>query len=68
MKLSEHSKKELLEFSKTSDFEKLERVIFADNPGTEEATKQFTDFIQLVHKMAGHPTRKHKPMEGTFLL
>lgn len=55
MKLSEQAKKELLDFSCFEDFSKVEKTLFAENPGTEEATKQFTDFIQFVHKMTDHP-------------
>lgn len=68
MKLSPLEKRELLEFSQNTDFSPLKKVVFADNPGSEEATKQFTDFIQFFHNMAGHPTRKVKPIKGIFLL
>lgn len=68
MILSAESKKELLDFSKTSDFNKVEKVVFADNLGSEEATKQFTDFIQSFHKLADHPTRKTTRITGIFLL
>ncbi len=66
MKLSEESKKELLALSLIDEFKSLEKQIFAENPGTIQATNQFTDFIQFFHKMAGHPTRKPIPMKGDF--
>lgn len=68
MKLSSIEKRELLEFSQNTDFSPMKKVVFADNPGTKEATKQFTDFIQFFHKMAGHPKREIKPIKGNFLL
>lgn len=66
MKLSDQSKKELLAFSRTDEFKALAKQIFAENPGTIQATNQFTEFIQFFHKMAGHPTRKPIPMKGDF--
>ena len=68
MKLSDQAKKELLVFSKTDEFKYLEKQIFAENPGTLQATNQFTDFIQFFHKMADHPPRTPKPMKGDFKL
>lgn len=68
MILSAESKKELLDFAKTSDFNNVKKVVFAENLGSEEATNQFTDFIQSFHKMADHPTRKTKRITGVFLL
>ena len=68
MKLSNEVKKELLELSRSSDFRYLKKDIFADNPGTQEATNQFTDFIQFFHKMANHKTRRQKPASGMYLL
>ncbi len=68
MKLSEIEKQELITFSKTNDFSSLEKVVIAENAGSEEATRQFTDFIQFFHNMADHPTRKFKPINGVFLL
>ena len=68
MKLSDQAKKEMLGFSQTDEFKSLEKKIFAENPGTIQATTQFTDFIQFLHKMAGHPTRKPRPMKGDFKL
>jgi hypothetical protein len=68
MKLSDQAKKELLTFSQTDEFKSLEKKIFAENPGTIEATNQFTDFIQFFHKMAGHPSREPIPMQGDFKL
>ena len=68
MKLSDQAKKELLDFSKTDEFKYLEKQIFAENPGTLQATNQFTDIIQFLHKMADHPTRTPKPMNGEFKL
>jgi hypothetical protein len=66
MKLSDQAKKELLDFSQTDEFKSLEKNIFAENPGTIQATNQFTDFIQFLHKMADHPLRVPKPMKGDF--
>ncbi len=68
MKLSDQSKEELLAFSQTDEFKSLKKRIFAENPGTTQATNQFTEFIQFFHKMASHPTRKPKPMKGDFKL
>jgi len=68
MKLSDQAKKELLAFSKTEDFNYLKKRIFAEKPGTPEATNQFTDFIQFLHRMSGHPTRTPKPIKGDFKL
>lgn len=68
MKLSTEAKRELLVLSKTDEFKRIERHIFADNPGTPQATNQFTDFIQFLHRMAGHPLRTPKPIEGDFIL
>lgn len=68
MKLSDQAKKEMLVLSKTEEFKYLKKQIFADNPGTSQATDQFTDFIQFLHKMADHPTRPPKPMKGDFKL
>ena len=68
MKLSAQARQELLALSNTDDFAKLRKILFAETPDAEQATKQFTDFIQMVHKMAGHPVKKHKAMTGTFLL
>jgi hypothetical protein len=67
MKLSDQAKKELLCFSRTDEFKSLEKRIFAENPGTIQATNQFTDFIQFLHKMADHPTREPIPMKGDFI-
>ncbi len=66
MKLSDEAKKEMLGFSQTDEFKSLEKNIFAENPGTIQATNQFTDFIQFLHKMADHPTRAPRPMKGDF--
>lgn len=66
MRLSDQAKKELLEFSQTDEFSSLEKKIFAENPGSIQATNQFTDFIQFLHAMADHPTRQPKPMKGHF--
>ena len=66
MKLSDQAKKEMLGFSRTDEFKSLEKRIFAENPGTSQATNQFTDFIQFFHKMADHPTRVPRPMKGDF--
>ena len=66
MKLSDQTKKELLGFSQTDEFKSLERRIFAENLGTIQATNQFTDFIQFLHKMADHPVRESRPMNGDF--
>ena len=68
MKLTDQAKKELLVFSKTDEFKYLKKHIFAENPGTPQATNQFTDFIQFLHNMADHPVRPHKPMKGDFKL
>ncbi len=68
MKLSDQAKNELLAFSTTDEFKHIEKRIFAENPGTPQATDQFTDFIQFLHTMAGHPTRPPKPMKGEFKL
>lgn len=68
MKLSDQAKKELCAFSQTDEFKAIEKKIFAENPGTIQATNQFTDFIQFFHKMADHPTRAPKPMKGDFKL
>jgi hypothetical protein len=68
MKLSEQAKKELLSFSHTKEFKSLDKKIFAENPGTSWATDQFTDFIQFLHKLAGHPSREPRPMKGDFKL
>jgi len=68
MKLSDQTKKELLGFSRTAAFKSLEKKIFAENPGTIQATNQFTDFIQFFHKMADHPIREPRPMKGDFKL
>ncbi len=68
MKLSAQARQELLAFSHINDFAKLKKVLFAETADAEQATKQYTDFIQMVHKMAGHPVKKHKAMTGTFLL
>jgi hypothetical protein len=68
MKLSDQAKKELLALSRTDEFNSVEKQIFAKNPGTIEATNQFTDFIQFLHKMAEHPIRRPKPMKGDFKL
>ena len=66
MKLSDQTKKELLGLSRTDQFKSLEKKIFAQNPGTIQATNEFTDFIQFFHKMAGHPTREPRAMKGDF--
>jgi hypothetical protein len=66
MRLSDQAKQELLDLSQADEFKSLEKRIFAKNPGTIEATNQFTDFIQFLHKMADHPTRQPKPMKGDF--
>jgi hypothetical protein len=66
MKLSDEAKKELLSFAQTDEFRSLEKTIFAENPGTIEATNQFTDFIQFLHKMANHPTREPRHITGDF--
>ncbi|NTU73711.1 hypothetical protein HGB07_06125 [Candidatus Roizmanbacteria bacterium] len=66
MKLSDQTKKEMLGFSQSDEFKSLEKKIFAENPGTIQATTQFTDFIQFFHKMAGHPIREPRPMKGDF--
>ena len=66
MILSDQAKKELLDFSQTDEFKSLEKTIFAENPGSIQATNQFIDFIQFLHKMADHPTRQPKPMKGNF--
>ena len=68
MKLSDKTKKEMLGFSQSDEFKSLEKRIFAENPGTTQATTHFTDFIQFFHKMAGHPTREPRPMKGDFKL
>lgn len=70
MKLSDQAKNELLLISQSDNFKSLEKRIFAENPGTIEATNQFTDFIQFLHKMADHPIREPKPMkcDSKFLL
>lgn len=68
MKLSDQAKEELLDFPQTEEFSFMVKKIFAENPGTIEATNQFTDFIQFLHKMADHPTRKPSPMKGDFKL
>lgn len=68
MKLSDQAKKELLGFSQTDKFKSLEKKIFAENPGTIQATNQFTDFIQFLHRMADHPSRMPRPMKGDFRL
>ena len=68
MKLSDQTKKELLALSQNDEFKSMEKKIFAENPGTIEATNQFTDFIQFLHKMADHPTRELRPMKGDFKL
>ena len=68
MKLSDQAKKELLGFAKTDEFRHMKRQIFAENPGTPQATNQFTDFIQFLHNMADHPVRLSKPMRGDFKL
>jgi hypothetical protein len=68
MKLSDQTKKEMLVFSQSDEFKSLEKKIFAEYPGTIQATTQFTDYIQFFHKMAGHPTREPRPMKGDFKL
>ncbi len=68
MKLSDEAKKELLALSEATDFTTLEKTIFAENPGSIEATNQFTDFIQFFHRMADHPTRESRPIKGIFRL
>lgn len=68
MKLSDQAKRELLGFSRINEFHSMEKKIFAENPGTVEATNQFTDFIQFIHRMADHPTREAKPIKGDFKL
>ncbi len=68
MKLSDQTKKELLSFSQTEEFKSLRKRIFAKNPGTIQATNQFTEFIQFLHRMADHPTREPRPMTGDFKL
>ena len=68
MKLSKQARQELLDFSHAADFSPLKKVQLAEKPGTREATNQFTEFIQLIHKMANHPKKEHKPITGTFLL
>ncbi len=45
MKLSDQTKKKLLEFSQADEFKSLAKKIFAENPGTIQATNEFTDFI-----------------------
>ena len=64
MKLSNQAKKELLDLSQTEEFKSLEKKIFAENPGTVQATDQFIDFIQFFHNMANHPTRQPRPFKG----
>lgn len=68
MKLSDQAKKEMLGCSQSDEFKSWEKKIFAENPGTIQATTQFIDFIQFIHKMAGHPTREPRPMKGAFKL
>lgn len=68
MKLADEAKKELLSFSQNDEFKFLEKKVFAENPGTIQATNQFTDFIQFLHEMAGHPSREPRPMKGDFIL
>lgn len=68
MKLSEQAKRELVAFSGSVDFSNIQKIEISENPGTKEATNQFTDFIQALHRMGNHPTRKHKPMAGPFFL
>lgn len=68
MKLSEKAKRELLAFSQAADFTSLEKNIFAENPGSIQATNQFTDFIQFLHQMVDHPIREPRPIKGNFKL
>lgn len=68
VKLSEEEKKELLHLFPQKDFDGLKKHIFADNPGSREAVREFTDLLQFMHKLAGHPRREFKAIEGVFLL
>ncbi|SLM30460.1 hypothetical protein MTBBW1_2280002 [Desulfamplus magnetovallimortis] len=68
MKLSEQAKRELAAFSGSVDFSNIQKIEIAQNPGTQEATNQFTDFVQGLHRMGNHPTRKHKLMAGSLFL
>lgn len=66
MKLSGQAKRELVEFSGSVDFSNIKKIEITQNPGTKEATNQFTDFIQALHRMGNHPIRKNKSMAGPF--
>ena len=69
MKLSEETKQELLKMAKSDDFKKIRKQkVFADTPGTKEGIREFTDFIQMFHEMAGHPQRKPRIIKGDFKL
>ena len=68
MKLSDAAKAELIKQIPLKDFERLQKRIFAANPGSKEAMKQFTDLLRFFHEMSGHPVRRSKPIKGKFLL
>lgn len=68
MRLSEEEKKEFLHLFPQEDFRGLKNHIFADNPGSREAIREFTDLLQFMHKLADHPQRTFRAIEGTFLL
>jgi len=68
MRLSAQAKAEMIELSRAAEFKALEKKIFAEHPGTIQATNQFTDFIQFIHRMADHPLREVRPMKGDFKL
>jgi hypothetical protein len=67
MKISDQAENELLDFSQTDECKSLETKIFAEIPWTIQTTNQFTDFIQILHKMADLLTRPPKLMKkGDF--
>ncbi len=68
MNLSEKVKREFLIFSQTQDCKQLNKIPIAEHSETIPATKQFTDFIQMIHKMSDQPIKPFKAMKGSFLL
>ena len=68
MRLSAQARREALEFSHNNDFARLQKELLAEDQDAEQATKRYTDFIQMVHELAGHPMKKQRAMEGDFLL
>ena len=68
MKLTAQEKKEFRNLIPNEEFKKLTKNELACNAESRETIRQYIDFLQFVHKMAGHPVRKFKPIKGEFIL